>query len=578
MVSKKEVATRVAPFIPQKWNGILVIGECPTAADLAAGKPFTSNSGVELSRYLAGAGLLLKECGFAYVWEEKAPFGDLSSMMGLKKKDYDNGKAVCFKHKTYIAPELAERFNEIRSYIRSVNPKFLLLLGEAALMGVLGEKGIDDFRGSMEYFEDGDVKIPAMPTHSTSRVFKQPQLRFLISSDVARVAKHLNEGWPDPNWNVTINPDVATAVGYLEGILLRLESGERVKLGVDLETRRRFYIGTVGIAHSTTEGICIPFITPDWEPYWKEPTDEFRIVSLLKSILEHPNVLVAGQNYHYDAQYLARHWGVRSHIYCDTMIAHHVVFSADIPKALHVISSIYCDYHQYWKDESHSEDDDKWEPTWDNWDSYQTYNVKDCCKTLDAAEVIINDAIVEPELKKAYKFQMDMWPNLLKLMLRGNYYDWDERARQRKMLEEQMAAMREWFVKVVPEELYPLRKGVAAWWDSPTQLKELFYDVLAQPVVTKRNANKQYVPTTEDDALKTIMTREPILKPLCLAILIYRSMGVFYDTFLKGTPDYDGFMRSMYKLAGTSTYRLASAKDVFEFGLNLQNLPKGNEK
>lgn len=566
----------VKPLIPDDWNGILVVGECPTKADINAGRPFRSNSGVELSRYMSGAGLEFKKSGLMYVWESAGKDGNLSWMMKRPVKEVKEGEAVEFKPKFRISSVLGERFEEVRAYIQKLQPKFIIALGEAALMAVCNEKGIDDFRGSMEYFDEGGLNIPVLPTHTTSRIFKQPQLRFLVSSDFGRVGTYLESGWPEPPWDVVINPTYCEALSYLRDIYNRLEGGERIKLGVDIETRRRFYIGTIGFAHSDRAGMCFPFITPDWEPYWTDADEERTIILLIKDILEHGNVLVAGQNYHYDAQYLARHWGVRSHIWCDTMIAHHVVFSADIPKALHVISSIYCDYHQYWKDESHSEDDDKWEPTWDNWDSYQLYNVKDCCKTLDAAEVILKDAIVEPELKKAYKFQMDMWPNLLKCMLRGNKYDWDERKQQRQMLEEEMRALEGWLLKVVPEELYPLDKKKSPWWKSPQQLCELFYTVLAQPKVTKKNANKQYVPTTDDDALKTIMTREPILKPLCLGILLHRSMCVFYDNFLTGKPDYDDYLRSMYHLAGTSTYRLASRGDVFDFGLNLQNLPKGD--
>lgn len=566
----------VSPLVPKKWNGILIVGECPTKADMSSGKPFRSNSGVELTRYLSGAGIVFKECAMMYVQQHPGKQGDLSYHYKKPKRDVTNGTAVEFKPGYNITTELAERISETRKYIDQLQPKFIIALGEGALMAVCNERGIDNFRGSMETYRNESTCIPVLPTHSTSRIFKQPQLRFLVSSDLARVAQHIETGWPEPPWDVVINPTFDQAYEYLHDILTRMDGGEKVKLGVDIETRRRFYIGTIGFAHSDRAGLCIPIITPDWEAYWTDAQREFVLVSLVKQVLEHPNVMVAGQNYHYDAQYLARHWGIRSHIWCDTMIAHHVVFSGDIPKALHVISSIYCDYHKYWKDESHSEEDDKWEPTWDNWDSYQLYNVKDCCKTLDAAEVILRDAIDCEELQRAYDFQMDMWPNLLKCMLRGNYYDWDERNRQMKMLEEQMAALQAWMLRVVPEEIYPLDPKKAAWWASTQQLCELFYEVLNQPVVTTKRGPGVYTQTTDDEALKVIMTREPILKPLCLAILLHRSMVVFYSTFLKPKPDYDGYMRSMYKLPGTTTYRLASSGDVFDFGLNLQNLPKGD--
>ncbi len=559
---------------PDNWNGVLIVGERPNSKDFGKGIPFRSGYGLELQRLLANAGIQLKHCATVYAYKEIPPKNDIKNCF-LTKTAAKKGDAVEVNGK-YITHEFAKYVGELHDEILQLRPKLIVTAGEAALFSVLGESGIDDFRGSMEYYERDGFRTPTLPTHSPARVFAQPQLRYLVSRDMSRISDCLEQGkWPDPNWSITINPDYGTAVKRLQWILDRMDAGEQVRLGVDIETRKRFYIGTIGFAWSNTEAIVIPFIRWDWKPYWESFQEELTMVKLCKSILEHPNARVAGQNYHYDAQYLARHWGVRSHIWCDTMIAHHVCFTADIPKALHVISSIYCEHHEYWKDESHGEDDDKWEPTEESWDSYLLYNGKDCCKTLDAATVLMEEAIPAYEMERGWKFQWDMWQNLLKVMLRGNMYDWDERKKQRTELEVRMGVLEGFMERIVPPELYP-RNPKTPFYKSPTQLKDLFYTVLNQPVVTKKNAQKRWVPTTDDNALTTIATREPILKPLCEAIKMYRSMRVFYDTFLTGKPDYDDYLRSMYKEAGTSTTRLASSCDVFDFGLNLQNLPKGD--
>lgn len=558
---------------PDNWNGILVVGERPNKQDFSSGIPFRSSYGIELQRLLSKANLMLKECATTYVYKETPPKNDIKNCF-VKKTDVKKGLGVEYK-RSYITYELEEYIEVLHEEILRLRPKFIITLGEGALFGVLGERGIDNFRGSMEYFESHGLSIPVLPTHSPARIVKQTQLRYLVSRDLARVEEHLDAGWPDPEWDIIINPSKEKAVSVLRWLLGRLVGGEAVRLGVDIETRRRFYIGTIGFAWSDTEAIVLPFIRWDWAPYWEREEDEFEIVLLVKEILEHKNARIAGQNYHYDAQYLARHWGIRSHIWVDTMIAHHCCFTADIPKALHVISSIYCEYHQYWKDESHGEEDDKWEPTEQSWDNYLLYNGKDCCKTLDAAIILIDEAVPGMGMQQGWDFQLGMWQHVLKCMLRGNLYDWDERSQQRKDLERKMKALEDFMYDMVPPELYP-RHPKTPFFKSPTQLKDLFYEVLNQPTVTKRNANKQWVATTEDAALKVVMSREPLLKPLCETILIYRSMRVFYDTFLTGKPDYDDYLRSAYLLAGTSTTRLASRGDVFDFGLNLQNLPKGD--
>lgn len=577
-MSKKEEGGNalIHLYVPKEWNGILLVGERPNEKDFSSGIPFRSGYGLELQRLLAKAGIHLKECASTYAYKEIPPQNDIDKCF-LTKSKVKSGEAVEVNGK-YITPLFDEYIGALHDEILQLSPKLIITLGNAALFATLGEYGIDDFRGSMEVFERGEIHIPVLPTHSPARVFKQPQLRYLVSRDLSRVSDCLEQGgWPDPKWDVLTNPTYEQTIERLEWILNRLDSGESVRLGVDIETRKRFYIGLLGIAWSETEALVIPFIRPDWTPYWELLEQEISVVTLCKRILEHRNVQVCGQNYHYDAQYLARHWGVRSHIWCDTMIAHHCCFTGDIPKALHVISSIYCEHHQYWKDESHGEEDDKWEPTSDSWDSYNLYCGKDCCKTLDAATVLMEEAIPAYGMERGWEFQWNMWQNLLKCMLRGNLYDWDERERQRKELRKRMEVIEDFMERIVPPDVYP-RNPKTPFYSSPTQLKDLFYTVLNQPVVTKRNAQKQWVPTTDDDALSTIATREPILKPLCEAIQTYRSMSVFFNTFLTPHPDFDDYMRSMYKQAGTVTTRLASSGDVFDFGLNLQNLPKGNEK
>jgi len=75
--------------------------------------------------------------------------------------------------------------------------------------------------------------------------------------------------------------------------------------------------------------------------------------------------------------------------------------------------------------------------------------------------------------------------------------------------------------------------------------------------------------------LGIIQDREPILSVVAELISLYRSLCKFLDA-VNSTVSSDGRYRSGYKLAGTSTYRLASGSDPFDEGLNLQNISKGD--
>ena len=560
-------------YEPKGWNGILIIGSHPTAQDLKNGRTFCGGYGLEVQKLLAKVGISYKSCARVYAFPDKPQGGDIKNELKGNKTQYKKEECSMLAG-DYCTDDFFMAAMKLRDMVRELKPDLVICMGEAPLRGLLNEKGIDDFRGSMETWEG----IMVMPTFSPDRIFATPEVRFLVSRDLAKAAEYKGEArWPIPEYKIQINPTYEQAYDGLSNLLFLLDNGVSLHLGVDIETRKRFYIGCIGFAWSGVDALVVPIITPDFKPYWENEQEEAELVGLMKDVLEHKNVRVSGQNYHYDAQYLARFWGVRSHIWCDTMVAHHSCFSGDLKKSLNVISSVYCDTHKYWKDESKSADDESeaFEPTFDSWDMYQEYNGKDCCKTWDAAEILMGEVVPQMGMQEVWEFQREMWWPLLKVMLRGNKYDYEESKRQKDSVNKKRRALEDFIERQVPVEIFPRHKKTP-FYNSPTQLRDLFYNVLNIPGVTKKNAKKDWVLTTEDEALQVLMLREPLVKPLCEAILALRSLNVSYNTFLMGSPDYDGFLRSMYKLAGTTTYRLASAQDVFDFGLNLQNLPKGD--
>ena len=57
-----------------------------------------------------------------------------------------------------------------------------------------------------------------------------------------------------------------------------------------------------------------------------------------------------GQNFIYDTQFIQHWWGITPRLHFDTMLAQNVVFPGT-PKDLGYLSSLYCQYHWYWKDD-----------------------------------------------------------------------------------------------------------------------------------------------------------------------------------------------------------------------------------
>ena len=90
-------------------------------------------------------------------------------------------------------------------------------------------------------------------------------------------------------------------------------------------------------------------------------------------------------------------------------------------------------------------------------------------------------------------------------------------------------------------------------------------------------AKKTFRPTTNDEALEKIATREPLLRPMTKIIREMRSIGVFISNFIKAQLDPDGRMRCSFNPAGTETYRFSSSTSAFDTGTNLQTIPEGDE-
>ena len=85
-----------------------------------------------------------------------------------------------------------------------------------------------------------------------------------------------------------------------------------------------------------------------FESYWT-PIQEAEIIRHIRRLLSHPNIRIIGQNFIYDTQFIQHWFGVTPRLSHDTMLAQNVVFPGT-PKDLGYLSSLYCQYHWYWKE------------------------------------------------------------------------------------------------------------------------------------------------------------------------------------------------------------------------------------
>jgi len=215
-------------------------------------------------------------------------------------------------------------------------------------------------------------------------------------SDLKKAKEISLKGWNPPKENFNLFPSVRDLETYIRKVE---SSGET--LAVDIETIHGFNmdtckIVTIGLANSTSEGLCVPVLKKGGGQYWSE-SDLIKVKKLLNQAFKLP---LAFQNALYDMPRL-RAYGLEvdwKYVLHDTMIMHHSI-SPELPHDLGFIVSIYGQTpnwkENFWDDPEMilTKDDVK----------VRTYNLRDC--------VVLHQII--PEMEK----------DLINNQLEGTYQD-----------------------------------------------------------------------------------------------------------------------------------------------------------
>ncbi|QGH72943.1 MAG: DNA polymerase [Siphoviridae sp. ctdEk19] len=530
---------------------IMVVGEAPGEQEVVRGEPFVGASGAELSRMLQEAGILRSECFLTNVCRVRPPGNDIEAFIA-KSKSAITPDMLSLGGK-WVKPPIADGVELLRREIELVKPNVIIALGNLALWALTGNWGVTNWRGSL--LACTLVEGPkVVPTYHPAAVLRQWSWRAVMVHDLRRAA----EGRHDrtitrPEYDFIIRPSFALALETINHHLSRAEAGP-IRLSVDIETRAG-HIACIGFSWDKLHAICIPLMCAERpEGYWPEE-EEVSLMLALQSLLTHPNVEVIGQNFLYDAQYFWRHLRYKPRVAFDTMLAQHVAF-AGTPKSLDYLASLYCEHYRYWKDDG---------KVWNKGigeEALWSYNCEDCVRTFEVAEVL-EETIAQLGLDEVHTFQQFLFWPVLEAMIAGVRIDTRNRGQFALQLSDELARREQWFIDVLGHPLNP---------KSPKQLQRLFYEDFKLP--SQRNRKTGNV-TLDDEALRRLAQKEPLVAPITRKIAECRSLGVFLSTFINAPLDSDGRMRCSFNITGTETYRFSSSENAFGSGTNLQNIPKG---
>jgi DNA polymerase I-like protein with 3'-5' exonuclease and polymerase domains/uracil-DNA glycosylase len=537
---------------------IAIVGEFPTEVDLQRGSPFCGTAGMEFSKMLAEADMHRESCYVTLAVNERVRLGKVESLIAVKKKDITS-QHVHWNGK-WVMPELLRHAERLKAELMLVNPNVVCAVGNLAMFVLTGQWGVNDWRSSiMESTLVPGMKV--IPTLTPNVLHAQWRKRPIIVHDLKRVKREsATPGVIRKDYKFVIRMNFATARDTLLSILEKCHSQPGFEIGADIETRAG-HIACIAFAWSETEAICIPLMCQHSpEGYWTLE-EETALVRLMCQILTTAHIV--GQNWNYDEQYNHKHWAALTPTATDTMLQQHSCFS-NLDKNLAFLSSMYLEDHFYWKD-----DRTNWVegPKGEGEDVFWRYNCMDAVRTL-AIKRVLDQIIVGLGMQEVNAFQQRLRPAVLQMMLRGVRFDHTARQALSHELLTQIAIREDWLEKVVGEKLNI---------KSPKQMQQFFYSDMGQKEIRKRRSDGSMSPTTDDEALHKIASREPILLPVTRKIAELRSLGVFHSTFVQARTSSDGRMRTSFNIAGTETYRFSSSTDAFDTGINYQNIPKGGE-
>lgn len=194
------------------------------------------------------------------------------------------------------------------------------------------------------------------------------------------------------------------------------------------------------------------------------------------------------------------------------------------------------------------------------------YNALDTMVTLECLHAMRPD--LDNVSGATYSFSLDLQSPILLMNMRGLRVDQDERRAVTREFKALLTRLESQFYELVREGVgHPLEN-----WQSPDQIKTLFYKVMQLPVQKKRNAHGKMAPSVDRDCLEKLAGYW-IAQPLVAHLLAMRDIAKKISV-LTTEIDADGRIRSNFNIAGTETGRLSSSLGDFGTGGNLQNVEK----
>lgn len=471
--------------------------------------------------------------------------------------------------------------------IESVKPKWILALGNEALLSLVGHSGITKYRGKVF---DGPHGSQVVATVSPSAVKRNPGQKPGYFADLrlfVNKVKGREQGIPDPDYKVI---DTREKLDKLKKILKHVR-----EIDFDIETTGEYYDGGRIVSVAATcvlnDGRLFVFAIPLYHPQspWRHKWRA--VLRHLRDELEAIPKVVA-HNASFDCKWMVYN-GVFIYPTFDTMLAIHIL-DENVQKGLKPQAMARLGVEPWGVDTRNLLDM--------SLDDVLKYNVLDTWYMYHVRLQLVEELKEQPRLARILsKLTMPAQKVLIDSEIRGIWID-VARLKERYPIAKQRLEDVETRIMVAADlacEANPMGMDIndPRWpkdakgkprevnFNASIFARWMLFEWCELPVIERgkeKDDGSPGDPSMAEDVLKALETRHPVVPIMLERVTYQKHLSGFFNPYLE-LYDEDHRIHTNFKLAGTVTGRLSSGKaDADKVsgsrgklrGVNLQQVPR----
>jgi len=510
---------KYVPGIGPMGAKLAIVGEAPGFHEDQSGIPFQGPAGDLLNSMLREVGINRNDCYVTNVVKYRPPENDM-------------------KRLNEIGVSLAQSTEELFDELNALSPNCILALGNTALQALTNKTGIKVYRGSV--LRTSDHKLKLVPTFHPAHLLRQTGGEVAEWSARAYVLLDFEKAARESQFPQFKTPDRLLTVcrNSLELYRYKRQYAGKTKVAVDIETFK--CIPTcVSLAFSRFHAVSVPLINmvDSTKREWIPPHELAQMWKFVSDILDDPRYELIGQNFKFDDSKLRSPCCFRpANLYADTMLMAHTLYP-EFPLGLAFLASIWTD-EPYYKTEGK-----EFNPKKDSFDRLYLYNAKDAAITFEVFEEQDRE-LDEIKLHDFYYNFVNRFHNAYRDMESIGLLLDTERNKELKV--KYRAELKEAQTRLNDAVGRPVNVA------SPKQIHQLLYSDMDLPLRKD---------TSEDTivALQNNVCKDEGQKHILADILLVRRIRKTLGTYLEARPDYDGRMRTSFRIVGTETGRTSTS-------------------